>query len=334
MAKRTKRVDRDRYAIVCDSQGLGSSAGEERTVDGVRVKSFTRPIMRSGNYTHPVEKWKLDVTNARLDKWVAAFDRMQKMGVDVEVVVDHSFSAKDAFGYLTGMHREGDWLYGTHEMRGDEGIDLAERVQNISIWLDKDYVCAAGTGDGTHVGEAIIHSSLVQGPVVPGQQDAFLPAPSRESKAASRSPVFSMGVQTMEMNEWRELIGADDSLKENGLFDAAKAHIGLLATDKAEAEKQLTDALGTVKTLEQQIVDDGGAEVKIDPDVIDGLREGAEGRIEALVASAKITPDVAKELSAILIGTVDKPNVFALSRRVSKTPESMERRITKMCSKG
>jgi hypothetical protein len=147
-------------------------------------KRFIKDLIAVGDYAHPEKQWSLHVTPDRLDKWVQRFNAARANGIDFEVTLDHSPSARSVVGYLTSLFREGDRLMGVHEFIGEEAIEIAQRVKNVSVEIDPDFV----DGKGNHYGEAIVKSSLVQQPVVPGQL-AFTPLPERiaERIAASRS---------------------------------------------------------------------------------------------------------------------------------------------------
>ena len=150
----------------------------------METQTVDRPLLKVGFYKHPLKGWTLDVDHERIDRLVAAFDRMKADGIDVEVVEDHRSEAAAVLGYVTGLRRQGDWLIGTHELRGERAIDLAERVHNSSVMIEPEY----RGGNGTFYGEAILHSSIVTQPVVPGQA-AFVPPERIAASMAGADPV-------------------------------------------------------------------------------------------------------------------------------------------------
>jgi hypothetical protein len=158
-------------------------AGNDIANETIPRKKFIKDLIAVGDYAHPEKQWSLHVTPDRLDKWVQRFNAARANGVDFEVTLDHSPSARSVVGYLTSLHREGDRLMGVHEFIGEEAIELAQRVKNVSVEIDPDFV----DGKGNRYGEAIVKSSLVQQPVVPGQL-AFMPfvTPMPNPVAASR----------------------------------------------------------------------------------------------------------------------------------------------------
>jgi len=164
-----------------------ASRGVDLKDMGPQKRSFVKDLISVGSYTHPEKGFELEVTRQTLDDWVLAFREMQRNGVKVEVVKDHSFDADDVLGYVTSMYRQGDTLYGVHELVGDDSIALAQRCTQVSVWIDQDYV----DGKGVRYGPAIVHSAVVQQPVVPGQ-GGFVPlsvrGQERQGLCLTRAP--------------------------------------------------------------------------------------------------------------------------------------------------
>ena len=79
---------------------------------------------------------------------------------------NHSFDADDLLGYIVGMERDGDVLYATHEIIGEDQIKLVERIKTVSPWIELDFV---GGPKGRKYGEVVIHSSASPQPVMSGQ---------------------------------------------------------------------------------------------------------------------------------------------------------------------
>lgn len=158
--------------------------GEVTEKDGKKTQRLKKEMLSVGHYIHPLWGWHLDITEDRLHRFAATFKQMKTNGVAVEVPVDHSLSAKDNYGYVVDMFVEKNKkgvpsLYGIHEMIGDEGISLAARNRGVSVLIEKDFK----DGKGNAYGEAITHSSIVQQPVVPGQEDFEAIAASMCNKA-------------------------------------------------------------------------------------------------------------------------------------------------------
>ncbi|KKM53801.1 hypothetical protein LCGC14_1554030, partial [marine sediment metagenome] len=280
----------------------------------------------------------LNVTPERMDGWIAAFRRMRDDGIDVDAVKDHSFKSDDSLGYVTDMWREGDTLYGTHEVQGKDQIDLVRRVKNVSPWVELDH---HGGPTGTSYGEAIIHSSLCLQPVQSGQTEFVeLPEGAVSGRAASRVPVYSLSTaQSTEAHDMDPKLLAKiqaalglDTLNESGIGDAIDHYAKAMSTDLDKTSKALTVAQGEIVTLTAKAASRKSDDKKADPPAMDGemldmLVEAAEGRLESLVLSGRIVPAVSKKLHAVLIGEVGKRNVYALSRTVSRTERSVIRQV-------
>ncbi len=314
----------------------GPAAGPEvgRTErNGLPVATFKKDIARIGKWKHPFEGWTLDVTPERMDRWVAAFKRMDADGIAVEVTQDHSFKDADRLGYIIGMEREGDTLYAIHEIAGEKNIALAELGKTVSPWIERKFI---GGPKGQNYGEAIIHSSLCQQPVISGQ-DAFveIPAMAASGRAASRVGVYtfaanqrSVSMDPKLLEVLQKLIGADESLTEDNAAEMLTKAFGDLTADRDDLSKMLTEAKGQVETLTKAAETKGDDKPpELSPDAEDMLVEGAEAKLEALVSSARITPACKKQLHKILIGEPGKRNVYALSRATSRTDQSVIRMV-------
>ncbi len=308
------------FALVGPAARQGFVALGDQTVDNNKTprQKYTKDMIAVGLYTHPQDGWACDVTVERMDRWIAAFHRMSQNGVNVEVVVDHSFKAEDIRGYMLEMYREGDRLYGVHEMIGPDGIALAERAKDVSVWIDLDFV----DGMNRSYGEAIVHSAVVQQPVVPDQKE-FMPI------AASRYLIYSQQTNseanTMTLYEkLKELLGAQDVTEDNacGLIEA---RIKTETEAKAAVEKLLTEAQGEIVTLKAAASKVPGKKPDIDPDTLEMLAEGTEQGIDSLVNKGNITPAVAASLKTCLVG----PEGKRLSRMLSKLQSGSNTAVAK-----
>lgn len=282
------------------------------------VQRFKKDMIRVGEYVHPVHKWSMDVTPERLYRWLGAYKKMRENGVDVEIVKDHSDSADDIVGYVIDMMVEENSedklaLFGIHEMRGEAAIHLAGICKNVSVYIDKDYI----DGERRSYGEAIVHSSLCQQPVVPGQ-DAFIPI-AASAAGGSKVPImtlkFSQEKEKMDeklLKQIQELLGADESLTEDTLLDRLTKKLSSLNDKIEEATKQNTKLTGEIESLKASAANKDG-EVKIDPNLAEQMGTTAKEQLSLLVKAGKITPACEKLLASSLIGETGSRNVRMLS---------------------
>ena len=323
----------DKHCFVLATEPATEQAAERAERNGQPVATFKKDIARVGTWKHPFKGWTLNMTRERIDRLIAAFKRMQADGIAVEVTKDHSFDTDDLLGYVVDMERDDDVFYATHEIIGEDNIKLAETVKTVSPWIELEYI---GGPKGQNYGEAIIHSSLCQQPVMSGQ-GFFVPVPAKAAsgRAASRAAVYtfaakdrSVSMDPKLLEVLQKLIGADESLTEDNAADMLTKAFSDLTADRDDLSKMLTTAKGEVETLTQQLKSKGEDKPpELDPDVEDGLVEGAEAKLETLVASARITPACSKQLHNILIGEPGKRNAYALSRATSRTNRSVARMV-------
>jgi len=296
-------------------------------IDNIPVQRFLKDMVSVGLYIHPEHKWELDVTPERLSQYLTAFKAMRANGVDVEIPIDHSRSAADNLGYVVDMlikpnHKGELTIWGVHEIRGQNALDIIARNKNVSVAIEKNFV----DGKGNKYGEAIVHSSVVQGPIVPGQNDFVKIAASRDGGDAKQYPVFCLfkGEKTMDKEmllKLKALLGKDDDSTEENVLSRLEAAIKVSGENKEAldtAQKEVKKLSGLVKAAEKKTA--GNTEVKIDPNLAEQMGSTAEDQLSLLVSAGKITPAVKDKLAAGLIGETGKRNLIALSLGENSSP--------------
>ena len=309
-----------------DSQPEPVSAMQNND-QGQPTRRYKKDIIHSGHYQHPKEEWELDVDQKRMDKWIDTFHKMKANGVDVEIVRDHSDKADDVLGYTVDVFREGDKLIAIPEMIGQESIDLAERVKNVSVLIDRDFT----DGTGTHYGEAITHISIVQSPVVPGQEK-FLPIAASRGGATNRIPYLYLGVKKMStlLETLTELIGAGDALTDETAEGLVKSYFegsAKVYDDLTAQVESLTADIKKLKAEADKVTEPAPNPVEMDEDTAEQAAEAADQRLSMLVQQGKITPAVQIKLSAVLLGETGKRNVMALSIKGQSSKKSLTTQI-------
>jgi len=324
-----KRRGLSLYGLEYESKEFQETAEKQR---------FVKDIMRVGKYTHPIAGWTLNVDTARMDRWIAAFRKMRANGIDIEVVKDHSARAEDVVGYLVDMYREGDVLFGVHELIGEQSIDLARRVKNVSVSVMSDFV----DGQGRHYGEAIVHSAIVQRPVVPNQEPFIQIAASSLAGSDCKQVEFLQRDDSIIFNEdynvnvnnsngdnemdklieqLSQLIGKE--LDEKNAIDGVRSYIDELKSAQEEANKKLSMS-------QSQDKQESDKKPEIDPDALEMLVESAEEKFNSLVEKGKITPSVAKRLKELFIGKKDNYNLSMLSKRFSNGDKSVVKQVVEI----
>lgn len=292
--------------------------------DNKKTQFFLKDMMSVGCYVHPKDGWKLNATRQRMDNWVANFKLMKSRGIDVPFVIDHREDAEALRGYVVDMYRQDDTLYGLHKIIGEDAIALAERCKNVSLLIEPNYK----DGLGNTYNEAIIHNSIVQKPVVPGQGSFVKIAASQDGSGSKEVPLLILKENIMlskeELKELSILLGMDE--KEKGLTeDTMLSSVTSFVESIQDENQELTTK---VEELEKTPVKNDNNQVKeVDADVLEDRAETAAEQIESLVGASKITPKVAASLKLTLIGDKGKFNSFCLSRRLSNTPTSIVKAV-------
>lgn len=270
-----------------------------------KVQRYLKDLISVGVYSHPIHKWELNVTIEKLQEWQKNFVKMQQNGVDVEVPVDHSLSASDNLGYIKEMFIKGNVLYGIIEVKGKNAIDIIRRNRNVSIWVQPNFK----DGKGVEYGEVIKHASVVQQPVVPGQND-FVPI----AASGQEIETLYLGSHVMtkeQIDKLRKLLSlgkeiTDEQIKDlSAISDAMKS-----AKDKVDEQSKV---LSTLKDENTALKAAKPKTLSIDPTILELCADTMEEKLNLLVVKGKITPDVEKKLSLILLGVRGSRNAMALS---------------------
>jgi hypothetical protein len=269
--------------------------------DGKPRRRYSKEILRTGVYKHPHAGWTADITPKTLAAFVAAFNAMRANGVDVEVTVDHSGSARDVVGYIVEMSVHGDSLVAVHELIGEDAFSLAETVHNTSVEIANDFC----DGKGNRYGEAIVANSIVQSPVLPGQTPFQKLASARQAALAlSRKhsiPLFEP--EAPPMNELLLLIQAI-----TGAQDVTEANAKEVLSAWWEKNKAKLAAEAPAPKP------DADPKLSIDLDALEDRAEAFGQTIDSLVECGALTPDASKALSTALLGTAGARPVMSLSR--------------------
>ena len=95
-----------------------------------------RPILDASGNTVPDQWEEFDITSQRMNGWIDAFNRRKAAGIKPFVPERHVASEPDAranFGYVIGMDRKGDKLYGTFQLIGDEALAAAAETMSACM---------------------------------------------------------------------------------------------------------------------------------------------------------------------------------------------------------
>jgi hypothetical protein len=320
--------------------------GLPKEVNGLPAFYFWRPAIRDGRYVHPVKGWELSVTPDRRRGWESTFRQMRAAGVEVPIIEDHREEARKSLGYVVDVRQNGDWYEELHQYLGDDARTVALR-NRVSVGINPQFK----DGTGRKWGDAIFHSAIVPGPVVPGQGDAVPVNASRgsmpdvfELAVSNRSPSMDLITKLRELFGAAELSEEELLAKVKALHDGAAAaktaeeemklsrqaeqtELAELKTAKGAVETELADAKAKLATAETRIMELSRPAKQPDPEALDALAEADEAGLDSLVSTGRINPATRDKLAACLIKVDGKPNAFTLSRALSGTPVRLSRQI-------
>jgi hypothetical protein len=296
---------------------------------------YLKDVISVGSYKHPVTGEAFDVTANHLDKWCSAFDAMAKDGIKVPIYSSHKGSTDAHMGYCAGMTRGGkaafakypelsklpadkapldeNRLYAIHEFPDKAAADKAGQVGQVSAFINKRYK----GGNGNNYGSAIQHIAVTPEPVIPGQTGFC--ALSREDQ----DHVFVLGLLKDSENENADGV-TDMTPKQLAdlvaiLPEAARKDVTVENITAALSAHTLALSAEITKATDELKLSRETPAIEIDPEIV----EAQTVRLSALVDAGKITPACAKALEPVIIGTAEKPQTIALSRKATGTPKSL-----------
>jgi hypothetical protein len=136
-----------------------------------------KDILHIGEWTHPVQKWSVNVDRNKLLSFCTKGNDMLADGIEIPINCDHDGGAREVVGYVKRFRIEGDTLWTFCQLIGKDAGDLAAR-NFTSPGIDPDYT-DSHEGDW---GEVVVHVALTPSPVINNQSE-FLKAASRTCPA-------------------------------------------------------------------------------------------------------------------------------------------------------
>lgn len=289
-----------RHSVVAHACASSYRAGKRLDKDAIRV----------GRYVHPREGWELDVDEARIDRWVKNMSRMLAKGVTIPLVKGHDVSCDTTLGYVQAVRREGQELRLVTEVPDDERAAQCERVNNVSVYVERDYM----DGTGERYDETITHVALTPEPVVPGQ-GGFISIAASSGRASEEVPVYVLAarggaaVKKELLQRFREVTKAAADAAEDEVMQSVATH---LEERVSEMERQREEIAELRAQLERQSTRDDEAE--LDDDEAEERASDVATDIDGMVESGQLTPVAAALLRDELCGVAGARNSYMLSR--------------------
>ncbi|HQU42146.1 MAG TPA: hypothetical protein PK867_05015 [Pirellulales bacterium] len=340
--------------ILATPASKAQAAGAVRQEGGQPLRRFVKEIIRAGRYVKDADGQAFSVTPEMLDRFAASTSSYLKAGNKIPMPVTHTDDPEANRGWVRDVYRDGDSLYATCDLVGEDGIRLAGTC-DVSIFAPPEYV----DGSGNRYQWPILHVALCTDPVVAGLA-GFVPVQTSQSKQPAKAPVFRFSKEsTMPVDPMNPMptpqgaapIKADADAVETDPFDAVIDAIEnqylpkirdkatdpktrkQLAGEMAKKFDQAIKLLGEETDEDPAASDDDAAAVEackegakmsrgriVDPVLVRFAAEKYRGDLAGLVRDRKIAPAVAKRLEASYIGN-GQPLALSLSRSASGLTE-------------
>jgi len=294
-------------------------AGSSASDDGLPVRKYLKDAVTVGQFIHPSAGWHLNVTAPRMQRWARNFALMRTRGIDVPLAKrhEHEVSSENTAGYIQDMFVDGDRLMCAPEVRGQQNIELAETVNRVSVYIEKDY----RDTQGNTYDEAITHIALTPQPVVNGQKDFISIAASR-GQAGLEIPVFSLAARQGEssmrkelLEKFRGLVKARQEAAEDEVLDAVSKHLDDITLKFSEVTKAIETKTSELKAATEQVQElQKGTTPELDANTLEDRTFDVTARIDRMAQDGVLPPALAASLGTTLCGTNKARNVFMLSR--------------------
>lgn len=300
-------------SMVCLSipESVGTAAGPKTESGGYPVQQFTKS-MPLGMYTHPETKKVFDCGAANADRLCGVFAKMRTNGIPVKFTQDHGQGSDAVLGEVVEMWRQGEDIVWVVEARGENAIDLCQRVKHVSPEIVDELV----DGQKNNYGQAVVAVSMTPDPVVQGQRPFV-------KIAASRVPVLHLSTENKTMFDFEELgkvlAYEGDTLTDETAFAAISETVKKLGEDKDSLKRLLDETKGNVDALTAKVkeLEKAGESSELDEELATERAKRIEQRVEASIAGGRLLPAVKDKVLSLLTGTPDARPRLMLSIKAS-----------------
>jgi hypothetical protein len=275
-------------------------------------------VARVGKFTHRGSGEEFSITPARADEWIRNTSALSTAGVKPFVPGEHREkpNAKDNFGYVHRLERNGDEIHAITALHGDDALKVAAR-NSRSIYIVKDAMDANGK---IYKGESLHHLALVPNPALPDLGGTVKIAASAADRPAIDVPLYVLAAaqEFPEMFEkdfakkLRESLGIGADVPDDKLAKTVADKALALSADVTTITKD-RDTLKTDLTAKAQEVLTLSANDK-EPDALSLslITRTFKSDRDRVIESGVVSEAGMKEIDSLLM-PAGKPGKFALS---------------------
>lgn len=254
----------------------------DRVNDGNRGRVFRKESLKAGTFYKNGQEFT--ISREDLIHFGKSVDVQLEKGIRIDLPSEHTGDPDKSRGKVIGQEVVDDSLFLFVEFANDEYAKLADTAE-VSVFVPPSYEVGT-TGEVLH--RPLRHLALTQDPVVNDLQP-FEMVLSRKPQMKMSELAKSVGVSVED--------GADDTVIGKAIAAAFKAKKAVKPEVKKKPEEE--------------------TKLSHDPVTAQLLKENRQGKIQALVASRKITPAIQKQLEDAW--TTDEQITLSLSN-----PATME----------
>lgn len=271
------RASKDSFVIKCASGDFELVLANDSK--GVPSEMYKKELIRTGDFVKESDGIDFAITADTLSHWVDTFNRMKENGVEVPVPISHYESDADGNrGYVRDMFVEGDGLFATIELIGEDGI-LAAKRNDVSIYCPVEWV----DGAGNVYYRPIVHVALTPYPIIPGLKEF-------ESLAASL--LVKSETKQMDFTKLKAGLNIGTEVTDDNAVE-------LVLSAVAKFKETHTKELEEIKKVNDQALKLSGEVKTPDPVLVKLACENRDMKLSALVSAGKVTPKVKLELQKL-----------------------------------
>ena len=312
-------------------------AGHPAEIGGQPVHYFKKELARVGDWTHRGEKnddgspVQFSITPGRIDGWVSSFHKRMTNGVKPFVPDKHvaKFSAKDNQGYVIDVAREGDSLFGTLQLIGDDAAKLAAK-NDVSIYVTANSLDA----NGNQYEEALEHVALTPNPALPLQPFVKIAA-SADGPAVdvpvyvppSAKPPTRRILMTPELaSQFRAKFGIAANVPDDQLPDVAAQKALALSADVTTITGERDAAKSEAEAKGRKVLELSAGQSEPDSLSLSLITKAFKNERDQVIAAGVISEAGMQEIDKLFLPG-GKPSRIALSL----SADSMDPLYSRVC---
>ena len=253
---------------------------------------YEKDLIYVGKFIHPSTGQKFSIDKPRIDQWISAFEKMKANGVSVPFADGHRHKARDVYGKMIGMRRDGDRAVGIFSIEDEDAKKkMGKGITEVSVQIVPNFA----DGKGVQYGEVIRHVAATPYPIIPNQGNFIKLSDDEEIE------IYQLSF-TMEDGDMKELLKKLDVKDEKEALEKV-ASFGTEIEELKAKVTELSEKKPAKKPEEKKVVEnkEESAQVKELSEKLAKLEGTRRGEyLDLAVENGKITPEQRKSYLSLM----------------------------------